>query len=226
MASDVPRWSPGTVVRATLAVVAGAALTAGCGSDSGTPTGSGPINSKSINSKSNNSSQNSPSKEVSGVAETVKKDLVVTRVFDAPVGRVWSAWTSSEHVMRWWGPKGFTSPVADMDVRVGGTSLVAMRTPDGRDLYNTWTYREVVPNERLEFVMGFADQNGNKVEPQSLGLPPGIPTDVPHVLTFEPTGAGGTALTVTEFGYPSDELVNLSKVGLEESLDKLAASLT
>lgn len=160
------------------------------------------------------------------MAEATKKDLVVTRVFDAPVDRVWSAWTNSEHVMLWWGPRGFTSPVADMDVRVGGTSLVAMRTPDGRDLYNTWTYQEIVPNERLEFVMGFADQNGNKVEPRSLGLPPGIPTDVRHVLTFESTGAGRTELTVTEFGYPSDELVNLSKVGLEESLDKLAASLT
>ena len=42
-------------------------------------------------------------------------DVVVTRVFDAPVEEVWKAWTDSEKVMRWWGPTGFTAPVARID---------------------------------------------------------------------------------------------------------------
>ncbi len=62
-----------------------------------------------------------------------------------------------------------------MDFREGGTSLVCMRAPaeyGGQDLYNTWTYTRIVPNERIEFVQHFADQDGNKVSPTAHGLPP------------------------------------------------------
>ncbi len=58
-----------------------------------------------------------------------KKDLAVTRVFEAPVEFVWKAWTDPVHVMRWWGPEGFTAPSAKMDFREDGTSLVCMRAP-------------------------------------------------------------------------------------------------
>src|SRR5215207_365378 len=99
------------------------------------------------------------------------RDLMFTRVFDAPVEQVRTAWTNSDEVKRWWGPKGFTSPVAKMDVREGGTSLVCMRSPDGQDPYNTWTYREIAPMERLEFVLDWADEAGNRIDPVTLGLP-------------------------------------------------------
>ena len=78
------------------------------------------------------------------------RDLVVTRVVAGPVGQVWQAWTDPEQVRRWWGPTGFTCPLARMDVREGGTSLVAMRSPQGQDLYNTWTYRSIVPHQRVD----------------------------------------------------------------------------
>ena len=45
--------------------------------------------------------------------------MVVTRVFDAPRELVWKAWTDPKYVMQWWGPKGFTAPVCQMDFRVG-----------------------------------------------------------------------------------------------------------
>ncbi len=53
--------------------------------------------------------------------------MVVTRVFDAPRELVWKAWTDPKYVMQWWGPKGFTAPVCQMDFRVGGKSLLCMR---------------------------------------------------------------------------------------------------
>jgi uncharacterized protein YndB with AHSA1/START domain len=83
------------------------------------------------------------------------RNVVVTRVFDAPVEQVWRAWTDPQQVMRWWGPAGFTSPVAKMDVREGGTSLVCMRAPSelgGQDIYNTWTYHKIIPNEHCVLV--------------------------------------------------------------------------
>jgi uncharacterized protein YndB with AHSA1/START domain len=154
-----------------------------------------------------------------------KRDLVVTRVFDAPVEQVWRAWTDPGRVMRWWGPTGFTAPLARMDVREGCTSLVCMRSPEGQDFYNTWTYREVAPLRRLEFVQNFADEDGNTIDPAALGLPPGIPRDVRHVVTFEAVGDAKTQMTVTEYGYTSDRVVEISRAGLEQCLDKMAASL-
>jgi uncharacterized protein YndB with AHSA1/START domain len=153
-----------------------------------------------------------------------EKNMVVTRVFDAPVEEVWKAWCDPERVMRWWGPAGFTAPVARMDFREGGTSLVCMRSPEGHDLYNTWTYRKIVPLRRIEFVQRFSDENGDPLDPAPLGLPPGIPREVPHVVTFETAGDGKTELTVTEYGYGSDEIVEVSRAGMQQCLDKMAAS--
>jgi hypothetical protein len=111
--------------------------------------------------------------------------------------------------MRWWGPAGFTSPVAEMDVRQGGQSLVCMRAPaefGGGDSFHTWTYATVVPNERLEFVQTFTDGKRNPVEPADLGLPAGIPRDVPHVVTFPrprrwPHGADGHRVRLHRPGH-------------------------
>ena len=79
------------------------------------------------------------------------KNMTLTRTFDAPVAQVWKQWSDSENVMRWWGPKGFTSPLAKMDFREGGVSLVCMRAPKefgGFDMYNTWSYKKIKLHER------------------------------------------------------------------------------
>ena len=154
---------------------------------------------------------------------STEHNVVVTRVLDAPVEPVWRAWSESEQMMRWWGPTGFTCPVARMDVREGGTSLVCMRSPDGHDIYNTWTYERVAPMRELEFVQRFADSDGKPLAPAALGLPPDIPAEVRHVVVFRPVGEASTELTVTEYGYPSAQIVELSKAGMEQCLDKLAA---
>jgi len=156
--------------------------------------------------------------------KTETRDLVITRVFDAPVDRVWKAWSEGSEVMKWWGPKVFTSPIARMDFREGGSSLVCMRSPDGHDMYNSWTYKKIVPNERIEFVLDWADKEGKRVDPSSMGLPSNMPRDVRHVITFKAIASNKTEMTVTEFGYTSKELYDLSKAGLEECLDKMADS--
>ena len=159
---------------------------------------------------------------------TITKDLVVTRTFDAPVDEVWRYWADSEKVKQWWGPKGFTTPVAEMDFREGGASLVCMRAPKefgGQDMYNIWTYTKILPMERIEFILNFADKDGNKHDPAKMGMPPGIPKDVRHVVTFKAVGDNKTEMTVTEYGYASDQVVEMSKQGLEQCLDKMAAAL-
>jgi uncharacterized protein YndB with AHSA1/START domain len=174
---------------------------------------------------------NSPTGSTKSVAQdqtAIAKTMTLTRTFDAPVAEVWKHWSDSEKVMKWWGPKGFTSPLAKMDFREGGVSLVCMRAPQdfgGFDMYNTWTYKKIVPHERIEFTLNFSDKDGNKLDPAKMGLPPGIPIDVPHVITFKTLGDKKTEMTVTESGYTTDQAVETSKAGLAECLDKMAQSL-
>ena len=165
-------------------------------------------------------------KTMADTTKSVKKrDLVVTRVFDAPVERVWKAWSDTEHVMRWWGPNGFTSPVAKIDFREGGTSLVCMRSPEYGDLYSTWRYREIVPMKRIEYIHNLADKDGNKADPVKMGMPPDFPQDQRHVVTFKDLGDGKTELTVTEHDWTVGQMMEMSKMGMEQCLNKMAASL-
>jgi uncharacterized protein YndB with AHSA1/START domain len=153
-------------------------------------------------------------------------DVVVTRVLDAPVEEVWRAWSDPAYVMRWWGPTGFTSPSAQMDFRVSRASLVCMRAPaeyGGQDMYHTWTYTRIDPHERIEFISNFADEEGRHLDPAAMGMPPGVPHDVPHVITFETAGDNRTEMTVTEYGYTTEQARDLSRAGMEQCLDKMAA---
>jgi uncharacterized protein YndB with AHSA1/START domain len=153
-------------------------------------------------------------------------DVLVTRELEAPVGEVWKAWSDPEYVMRWWGPTGFTSPSAEMDFRVGGASLVCMRAPaeyGGQDMYHTWTYTRIEPYERIEFVSNFADKDGTQLDLAAMGMPPGVPRDVPHVITFKSVGDARTEMIVTEYGYTTEQARDLSKAGMEQCLDKMAA---
>ena len=151
-----------------------------------------------------------------------KRDLVVARVFDAPIERLWNAWTEPEDVRRWWGPDGFTCPLAEMNVREGGTSLVAMHSPEHGRHYSTWHYRTVAPLERLAFIHNLADADGNAVDPVERGMPPDFPRDQLQEVTFRSIGVGMTEITVTEFAWTEGPMMDLARLGLEQTLDKLA----
>jgi uncharacterized protein YndB with AHSA1/START domain len=95
--------------------------------------------------------------------ESSKWDLVITRVFDAPRALVFKAWTEARHVAQWWGPKGFTNPVCEMDVRAGGELRIHMRAPDGVVYPMTGVFKEVVAPERLVFVSSALDGDGKSM---------------------------------------------------------------
>jgi len=77
------------------------------------------------------------------------RELVLTRVFDAPVGLVWQCWTRKEHIEKWLAPHGLTIPMAGLDLRAGGKWYVCIRWPEGREVWAGGTYREIVPNKLL-----------------------------------------------------------------------------
>jgi uncharacterized protein YndB with AHSA1/START domain len=92
-----------------------------------------------------------------------ERELVITRVFDAPRELVFQTWTDPKHLVRWWGPKGFTNPVCEVDLRVGGAWRIVMRAPDGAEYPGGGVYREIVPPERLVFTNGAMDKVGNPI---------------------------------------------------------------
>ena len=80
------------------------------------------------------------------------REIVISRVFDAPRDVVFSAWTDPEQVAQWWGPDGFSTTTHEMDVRPGGVWRFIMHGPDGVDYKNRIVFREVTPRERLVYV--------------------------------------------------------------------------
>jgi uncharacterized protein YndB with AHSA1/START domain len=82
-------------------------------------------------------------------AETSDREIVTTRVFDAPRALVFEAWSRPEHLARWWGPRGFTITTHEHDFRPGGVWRLTMHGPDGTDYANRHVFEEIVPNERI-----------------------------------------------------------------------------
>jgi uncharacterized protein YndB with AHSA1/START domain len=77
------------------------------------------------------------------------RELVLTRLINAPPEKVYRAWTDPELLKQWFAPKPYTTPIVEIDVRPGGSAYFVMRGPDGKDLPNRGVYLEVVPNEKL-----------------------------------------------------------------------------
>ena len=150
---------------------------------------------------------------------TVSEDaVVIERTFDAPVELIWQMWTNPEHFKNWYGPQGFTIPVADMDLRVGGKRLVCMSSPDGS--MKMWTigeYTEITPNQRLVYTESPADEKGNVVSPSAMGMPEGYPTTTEITVQLEDLG-GRTKMIMTHAGIPADSGAG---GGWEQAFDKL-----
>jgi uncharacterized protein YndB with AHSA1/START domain len=77
------------------------------------------------------------------------REIVMTRVFDAPRERVFDAFTKPELLQRWYGARDWTLPVCEIDLRPGGSYHWVMRGPDGTEVHQRGTYQEVSPPERL-----------------------------------------------------------------------------
>ena len=146
------------------------------------------------------------------VSEPADRVLVITRVFDAPRELVFKAWTESEHMAKWWGPRGFKSTVLRNELRPGGAYRIHMLGPDG-DHWTQGVYREVVPPERLVMVGSWADANGNPTRPETT-----------LTLLFDDVG-GKTKLTLHNAIFESVTARDLHNGGWNSALDCLTEYL-
>ena len=138
-------------------------------------------------------------RDAPGRSATADREIVISRLIDAPRELVFEAFTEVRHLSRWWGPEGFTTTTRAFEFRVGGEWDFVMHGPDRTD-YQEWiTWREIVAPERIALLHGESRDDPNAFE---------------SVLTFEP--AGEQTRIVMGAVFPTKEL-------RDEAVDKYHA---
>jgi len=143
-----------------------------------------------------------------------ERELVLTRIFDAPPAKVFRAWTDPEILVKWFAPLPWTTPSAELDVRPGGSNLIVMRSPDGQDFPNRGVYLEVVENEKLVFTDAFTAAWEPSAKPFFTGI-----------LTFEDMGDGRTIYTARARHWSLEDKENHEKMGFHEGWGRCADQL-
>ena len=153
----------------------------------------------------------------------IENAVVIQRVFNLPISKVWRALTEAEEFEKWWGPKGFTGSSNKMEARVGGKYLNCMRDSNGKEYWSTGTVKEFVPEKKLVLTDHFSDEKGNIKNASEFGLPGDWPNEL--LITFELEEAdGATKLRLQHEGIPEeghDDCVN----GWNECFDKLEQNI-
>ncbi len=145
-------------------------------------------------------------------ATSIERELVVTRILDAPRPLVFKAWTEPEQVARWWGPQGFVTTECEMDIRPGGAYRVGMRSPEGTHHVKRGIYREIVEPERIVFTYAWEDAEGK----------PGHETLV--TVTFSEHGAK-TKLTLHQAIFETVTARDSHQAGWTSCLERFAEYL-
>jgi uncharacterized protein YndB with AHSA1/START domain len=151
---------------------------------------------------------------ISNVAtEAGERELVITRIFDAPRSLVFKAWTDPVMQAQWMGPRGFTSRILTSAKGVGDTYRYYMRDPDGGDHWQQGVVREMREPELLVFTMAWANEHGQATRPETLVR-----------LTFEDLG-GRTRLTLHQTGFETVSARDEHRGGWNSSLNCLGEYL-
>jgi uncharacterized protein YndB with AHSA1/START domain len=148
---------------------------------------------------------------IGAATESAKRVLVIECVFEAPRSLVFKVWTDPEHLVRWYGPRGFSLPACKLDLRPGGAWRSCMLSPEGREYWVRGTFREIVEPERLVFT--YAHENEGAFDHETL-----------VTVTFEEC-AGKTKLTLRQAIFESVKECDAHRGGWNSSLDRLVEYL-
>ena len=150
---------------------------------------------------------------MSSRSPSADRELVISRLIDAPRENIYRAWTTPELILQWFTPKPWQTVQAETDVRPGGSNLIVMRSPDGTAHPNRGVYLEVIPNEKLVFTDAYTEA--------------WKPSDKPFmtvILTFEDEG-GKTRYTARVVHWTVADREAHEKMGFLEGWGKATEQL-
>ena len=149
--------------------------------------------------------------------KATQDEIVIRRVFNAPRALVFQAWTDPGQLAQWWGPRGFTCPRCDINVRPGGLIRIDMRAPNGTVYPMAGVYLEIIAPERLTYTAGALNEKGSQL------------FEFLHVVTFVEREGKTTLLMKTKLVKTTVEAAKYIggfEAGMSQSLEKLANQLT
>lgn len=146
-----------------------------------------------------------------------KENLTLTVVgeFNAPADRVWDIWQDPRKLEQWWGPPTWPATFPEFDFTEGGGAKYFMTGPEGEKAGGYWRFQVIEQNRRIQFLDGFADEEGNPNEE----MPNMVMT-----MTLDETAGRTTMTTVTRFNS-LDELDQLMEMGMEEGIRAAAGQI-
>lgn len=148
----------------------------------------------------------------------------IDRIFDAPVADVWRMWTDPELFKAWYGPNGMSVPVAEMDLRVGGTRKICMEMTSAERAMSMWfigVYKEIREPTRLVYTESICEEDGTLISPQAMGMPEGHP-DITEVIVELSDVEGGTRMKMVHVGVSEG---SAGEGGWTQAFDKLSNHL-
>ncbi|MDH6232504.1 uncharacterized protein YndB with AHSA1/START domain [Mesorhizobium soli] len=149
-------------------------------------------------------------------ASTADRELVLTRIIDAPREKLFRAWTKPDLLVQWFAPLPWTTASAKLDVRPGGASVIVMRDPEGNEFPSSGVYLEVVENEKIVFTDAYTAAWEPSQKPFFTGI-----------LTFEDLGGGKTRYTARARHWTVEDRDAHEKMGFHQGwgrcTDQLAA---
>ena len=156
---------------------------------------------------------------------TDQQDWVrIEREFDAPIETVWNMWTNADLFASWYGPMGFSVPVAEMDVRVGGTRKICMEMETPERTMSMWfigVYKEISAPNRLTYTESMCEPDGTLIPPSAMGMPEGSP-DITEVIVELTENGGKTRMTMIHIGVPAG---TAGEGGWMQAINNLAEKL-
>jgi uncharacterized protein YndB with AHSA1/START domain len=142
------------------------------------------------------------------------RELVLTRLIDAPRGALYRCWTEPALLKQWFAPAPFSTPIAELDVRAGGSNLIVMKSPDGQEMPNHGVYLEVVPNQKIVFTDAYAS-----------AWEPSPNPFMTVILTFEDAGAGQTRYTARVLHFTVEGRERHEQMGFHQGWGQCADQL-
>tara|TARA_R110000787_G_scaffold3148_4_gene12674 strand:- start:54876 stop:55361 length:486 start_codon:yes stop_codon:yes gene_type:complete len=150
--------------------------------------------------------------------------VAIERFFDASIENVWQMWTDPELFRKWYGPNGMSVPIAEMDIRVGGTRRICMEMIKPERTMSMWfigVFKEITAPRRLVYTESMCHEDGTLISPQSMGMPEGHP-DITEVIVELSEVGGKTRMKMVHVGVKAG---TAGEGGWIQAFDKLTGQL-